>query len=195
MSLPPHALPHHDGSPLYVSTAAPAMCETVRVRVRIPLEFGPVSAVRTRSNPDHEPRFTHAVPELAEGSTGSGTCETWWQAPVTVENPVHGYRFMITRGDGSSVWLNATGIHEIETLDAEDFKLVAYDAPPAWIASTVLYQIFPDRFARSTAATPGRPRTGPSLPPGPIRSTWCSQADLTSFTAATSTASSSTSTI
>ncbi|MEO8908196.1 MAG: glycoside hydrolase family 13 protein [Microbacteriaceae bacterium] len=141
-------LPHHDGSPLYVSTSAPMLGDTVRVRVRIPTSFGPVAAVRTRSNPDREPRFTDAA--LLASTDGAGW--RWWEASVTVENPVHGYRFLITRGDGSSVWLNATGVHQTETLDSEDFKLVAYDAPPSWVASTVLYQLFPDRFARSAAA-------------------------------------------
>jgi alpha-glucosidase len=166
MLLPAHALPHHDGSPLYVSTAAPTLGETVQVRVRIPRSFGDVPAVRTRSNPDHEPRFTDAVVVPSEDGW------SWWQAPVTVENPVHGYRFMITRADGSSVWLNATGVYEIETLDAEDFKLVAYDPAPSWVSSTVLYQIFPDRFARSAAAD-ARP-----TPDWAIPAAWSDPVDL-----------------
>ena len=139
-------LPHHDGSSLHVSNLAPRLGDTVRVSVRIPDAFGPVAAVRTRSNPDHEPRFSDA--ELTASIDGWD----WWTAPVEVENPVHGYRFLITRGDGSSVWLNATGLHTTETLDAEDFRLVAYDPPPQWVQQTVLYQVFPDRFARSAAA-------------------------------------------
>ncbi|WP_022900305.1 glycoside hydrolase family 13 protein [Humibacter albus] len=138
--------PHHDGSPLYVSDPTPRMGDSVAVRVRIPREFGPVKAVRSRSNPDHEPRFTDAAK--------IGSCDgwDWWQASIEVENPVHGYRFLITRGDGSSVWLNATGVWTTETLDVDDFRLVAYDAPPTWVRSSVLYQVFPDRFARSGAA-------------------------------------------
>ncbi|WP_243064310.1 glycoside hydrolase family 13 protein [Humibacter sp. RRB41] len=138
--------PHHDGSPLYVSEDAPALGDSVRVRVRIPHEFGPVSAVRTRSNPDREPRFTDA--SLVASASGWD----WWEAPLEIENPVHGYRFLITRGDGSSVWLNATGLSRTETLDADDFRIVAHAAPPLWVRSSVLYQVFPDRFARSLAA-------------------------------------------
>ena len=52
--------PHHDGSPLFVSNIAPALGDLVRVRIRIPHEFGAVSAVRTRSNPNHEPRLAVA---------------------------------------------------------------------------------------------------------------------------------------
>ena len=53
--------PHHDGSPLYVSNSAAALGDTVQVRVRVPQSFGPVTEVRTRSNPDHEPVFTTAT--------------------------------------------------------------------------------------------------------------------------------------
>ncbi|MDQ1555138.1 MAG: alpha-glucosidase [Actinomycetota bacterium] len=138
--------PHHDGSPLYVSTATPALGDVVRVRLRVPQEFGQVASVHTRSNPDHEPSFSQAVVVASEDGVD------WWEAPVAVENPVHGYRFLVTLVGGGTVWVNATGVHEIETLDSEDFRLVTYAAPPAWAASTVLYQIFPDRFARSSAA-------------------------------------------
>ena len=138
--------PHHDGSPLYVSSPAPELGDVVRVRLRVPHEFGAVASVHTRSNPDHEPRFSEAV--IAGTTEGAD----WWEAPVAVENPVHGYRFLITMSDGGRVWVNTTGVHSIETLDSEDFKLVTYPAPPEWTAATVMYQIFPDRFGRSAAA-------------------------------------------
>ena len=64
------AVPHHDGSPLYVSTASPQLGEVVRLRVRVPEGFGPVRSVRVRSNPDHEPRFWDAAIE-AIPRTGS----------------------------------------------------------------------------------------------------------------------------
>ncbi|MFM9745859.1 glycoside hydrolase family 13 protein, partial [Streptomyces brasiliscabiei] len=41
---------------------------------------------------------------------------------------------------------------DIDALDAQDFALVAENPPPPWLADTVIYQIFPDRFARSPAA-------------------------------------------
>ncbi len=138
--------PHHDGSPLHVSNDAPALGETVRVRVRVPETYGPLTAVRTRSNPDHEPAWTDAV------LVGSVDGWDWWEAPVTVANPRHGYRFVFLHADGRVEWLNQSGLHTGETLDAEDFALVATPPPPAWLASSVMYQIFPDRFARSAQA-------------------------------------------
>ncbi|MGO4783294.1 glycoside hydrolase family 13 protein [Cryobacterium sp. W22_MBD10_FK3] len=144
--LPHHLLPHHDGSSLYVSTQAPNLGDTVTVRLRIPLAFGAVAMVRVRSNPDQEPRFQDAR------SLGSDAGYAWWVADVVVENPVHGYRFLLSMAGGGHWWVNAGGLHDIETLDSEDFKLVAHPAPPAWAASSVMYQVFPDRFARSSAA-------------------------------------------
>lgn len=138
--------PHHDGSPLFVSNITPELGDLVRVRIRIPHEFGPVTAVRTRSNPDHEPRFAVA----SKVATVDGW--DWWEAEIQVQNPVHGYRFLIRMGDGSNVWVNATGTHTIETLDTEDFKLITYAPPPDWSTDVVMYQIFPDRFARSKQA-------------------------------------------
>lgn len=139
-------LPHHDGSALYVSALAPSLGDVVTVRLRVPVGYGPLAAVRTRSNPDHEPEWTEAVRIGPEGAWD------WWEAPITVRNPRHGYRWMLQHEDGTVQWLNQTGIHRLETLDAEDFALVAYPAPPAWLADVVMYQVFPDRFARSAQA-------------------------------------------
>jgi alpha-glucosidase len=143
---PHHLLPHHDGSPLYVSAQSPKLGDTVTVRLRIPLAFGEVEMVRTRANPDLEPRFGDARP------LGSSAGYAWWAADLVVENPVHGYRFLLSMADGGHWWLNASGLHDIDTLDSEDFKLVAHPAPPEWAATSVMYQVFPDRFARSAAA-------------------------------------------
>lgn len=139
-------LPHHDGSELYVSNLAPALGEVVTVRLRVPVGYGPLDAVRTRSNPDHEPAWTDA--SFVGEADGWG----WWEAPVTVRNPRHGYRFVLVHTDGKVEWLNQSGIHRLETLDAEDFALVANPAPPAWLQQSVMYQVFPDRFARSAQA-------------------------------------------
>jgi alpha-glucosidase len=139
-------LPHHDGSPLYVSTDSPSLGDVVRVRVRIPLGYGPVRGVQSRSNPNREPRYSIA------SVVGTTPGWDWWEAEIEVANPVHGYRFLLELSDGSVRWFNATGLHSIETLDSEDFQLVTYAPPPVWAKSTVLYQIFPDRFARSAAA-------------------------------------------
>jgi alpha-glucosidase len=138
--------PHHDGSPLYVSELAPQLGDIVRVRVRVPAEYGPLAAVRTRSNPDHEPEWADAA------LVGSADGWDWWEAPLVVRNFRHGYRWLFVHENGLVEWLNQAGIHSIETRDDDDFALVAHPAPPAWLYDAVMYQVFPDRFARSAQA-------------------------------------------
>ncbi|PJJ55786.1 glycoside hydrolase family 13 protein [Compostimonas suwonensis] len=139
-------LPHHDGSELYVSDQAPVLGGLVRVRLRTPERIGAVRSVHTRSNPDHEPRF--AVASLIASVDGW----QWWEAEIEVENPVHRYRFHVMLENEVQLWVNATGTHTTETRDVDDFVLAAYPAAPEWARSSVLYQVFPDRFARSAAA-------------------------------------------
>jgi alpha-glucosidase len=136
--------PHHDGSPLYVSAARPALGESVTLRVRTPAAFG-VREVHMRTTPDAEPRFTPLERESAQ----------WWTVTVDVHNPVTNYRFyLLLDGGRPPVWLTAAGLVEGDLPDATDFRLVAYEAPAEWIADAVVYQIFPDRFARKTGAPP-----------------------------------------
>lgn len=137
--------PHHDGSAFYVSDLDPVLGEVVRVRVRVPESWG-ATRVRVRVRPDGEPSFVEAA------RSGSVPHVEWWEAALTVENPVHPYRIRLDRGDGTAHWLNARGLHRLDPRDADDFRLVAGDPPPAWSAGAVMYQAFPDRFARSAAA-------------------------------------------
>ena len=145
--------PHHDGSPLYVSTQNPTLGDTVRVRVRVPRGFGEMKVVRTRSNPDREPLFSDAVVVHETDDA------VWWEAAIHVENPVHGYRFLLESIDGATHWLTSAGLSHTETRDIDDFRLVSYNAPPDWGADAVMYQVFPDRFARSAAADHRTPPT------------------------------------
>ena len=134
--------PHHDGSALYVSNPYPALGESVTVRVRVPCDAD-VTAVHVRTTPDAEPVFTDAAVERTTGT------ETWWAAQVVCHNPVTNYRFILEGGPTAYQWLNGTGVHQRDVPDAADFRLTAFGAPPAWAGEAVVYQVFPDRFARS----------------------------------------------
>jgi alpha-glucosidase len=101
--------------------------------------------VYVRTTPDGEPRFAPATVDRRRGA------EVWWRAEVEVRNPVTNYRFLLDEPAGNR-WLNAFGVVDHDVPDNADFKLVAYDPPPAWARDAVVYQIFPDRFARSAAA-------------------------------------------
>ncbi|GAA1769823.1 glycoside hydrolase family 13 protein [Agromyces humatus] len=180
--MPERLSPHHDGSPLHVSTQAPALGEVVRVRLRVPDTFGPLRWVGTRSNPNREPRFDEAV-RLPDGGTGApgaaGVADgwQWWEAAVEVENPVHGYRWLLVGGDGRQHWLNQAGLSSVEVRDHDDFRLVAHAPAPEWAASSVMYQVFPDRFAKSDAAPFERLREETKLPDWAIPAEWTDQLD------------------
>jgi alpha-glucosidase len=134
--------PHHDGSALYVSDPHPQLGDTVRVRVRVPHE-AQVSAVHVRLVPDAEPELVDAVVDRVTET------ETWWRADIICHNPVTSYRFILEGGPTAYQWLNGTGVHERDVPDAADFRLVTFAGPPAWASDAVVYQVFPDRFAKA----------------------------------------------
>lgn len=169
-SLPPDAQPHHDGSPLYLGDAvadeAPSLGGSVTVRVRVPLlpaeggEPRPAyDGVWLRWTPDAEPEYAPLHVHLRDGEA------VWWQGTLLVVNPVQRYRFLLVRGSDEARaadpslpaeehhWLNASGVHERDVPDAEDFVVSTHPPAPDWGRDAVVYQVFPDRFARSAAAT------------------------------------------
>ncbi|GAA4081912.1 glycoside hydrolase family 13 protein [Nonomuraea soli] len=138
--------PHHDGSPLYVSTLTPQPGERVTVWVRVPYA---AESVLVRTVHDGEPRYAAAAVDTARTGrpvAGYGGADVWWSAEITAFNAVTPYRFLV---DGR--WLTAGGLVDHDVPDATDFKLVTHAPPPAWLAGAVVYQIFPDRYARSGA--------------------------------------------
>ena len=126
---------HHDGSARYVSDQAPSLGDTVTVFLR-----ASAGSVHLRSTPDGEPAFVAAVADRPG----------WWRASLVVGNPVTRYRWLV---DGRT-WFNALGAADHDVPDSYDFRLVAHEPPPAWSRDAIVYQIFPDRFARSRERPP-----------------------------------------
>jgi len=79
----------------------------------------------------------------------SGRTESWWSVKVKIENLSTSYRFVFVDIDKYE-WLNGSGFHDHDVHSNNDFQIVAIPAFPAWIRSSVFYQIFPDRFAKSS---------------------------------------------
>ena len=142
--------PHHDGSPLYAPAGA-ALGERVPVRVRVPAS-GTERSVWLRTIRDGEPRLEQARLDRVTDH------ERWYVADVLVHNPVTSYRFLLDEPGGYR-WVNGRGTHRRDVPDAADFRLTVHDPAPAWLDSAFVYQVFPDRFARSTGHT--GPPTGP----------------------------------
>ncbi len=133
--------PHHDGSDLYVSNSAPKIGEKVELKVRIP-KGDKAHKVFVRLFHDGEPRTF----ELRKGRTGA--VETWWKIEIEILNPVTNYRFLLLDKNNYR-WLNAEGVFTREVVDREDFQIIAKPHYPQWTKTSVFYQIFPDRFAKS----------------------------------------------
>ena len=148
--LPLDHRPHHDGSPAHVEVAAgqplpaPALGDQVAVRLEVPHAAG-IDRVHVRTVCDGEPEV-HAARHLV---TDGGA--DLYEATVTVANPVTRYRWLVD-GPGGTGWVTQLGLVEHDVADTHDFRLVASPPPPSWVADAVLYQVFPDRFARAGAS-------------------------------------------
>jgi alpha-glucosidase len=136
-----YSLPHHDGSETYVPDPNPKLGGKVSVYIRIP-RISDVRRAWVRVIVDGEP-------ELVQASTDRvNKRETWLRAELPVVNPVVSYRWLLDGGQYGYQWLNGSGIYGHDVADAADFRISTYDPPPNW-ATRTMYQIFPDRFAKS----------------------------------------------
>jgi len=120
--MPRSALPHHDGSQLYVSNAAPTIGGTVTLRIRVPHTYTFEKAF-IRLYHDGEPRSF----ELKAGKKGD--VETWWSVKVAIENLSTLYRFVFV-AEGKYDWLNAAGLFDHDVHSNNDFQIVAVPAYP-----------------------------------------------------------------
>src|SRR5262249_17325230 len=127
--------PHHDGSELYVLEQPDARGGEAVVRARVPLD---VDTVAVRWVEDGEGRAARAEQD------GDG----WWIARFPVNRSVMHYRWLLAGGEVGYAWLNGAGVVTHDVPDADDFVL-SLDAGPAWHLESVVYEIFPDRFATS----------------------------------------------
>lgn len=126
---------HHDGSPRYLRADAGQV--TVRLRAR---RDAPIQHVMLRTNPDGEEQL---VPMRRLADDGA---LQWWGGELAPAMPRTNYRFRIIT-DAGHWWLTEAGITRYTPTDAGDFTLLPAIHGPAWVRSSVFYQIFPERFA------------------------------------------------
>jgi alpha-glucosidase len=131
--------PHHDGSELYVERLG----DVAALSMRAPA--GGADAVLLRYVRDGEARTIQAT--IAEENED----EVWWRAEMPMRNPTVSYRWLLTGGRSGYTWLNGTGVHAHEVPPSDDFVMNAAGGGPAWHPSSVVYEIFIDRFASSGA--------------------------------------------
>lgn len=149
---------HHDGSPAYLSDEAPALGDTVTVRVRTH-DMDLPDRIWVRTTYDAEPIYH---PCTRDGD--------WWSGDLAIHNPLTHYRFLLAYADRQT-WLTAAGLMDHDGPDTFDFVLSATAAAPDWGRDTVVYQISPTVSPAPARPTPGRCRRGRSRPPGTTTST------------------------
>ena len=154
--------PHHDGSDLYVVERPDVIGGDATLRVRT--ARGGAERVLLRYVADGEPHVVEATVDEENDD------ETWWRASFSALNATTRYRWLLSGGEAGYRWLNGTGLTPHETAGADDFVLGVGHDGPAWHLTSVVYEIFPDRFASSGAAvTPpewAAPRPWDALPTG-----------------------------
>ncbi|MFN8223240.1 MAG: glycoside hydrolase family 13 protein [Gaiellales bacterium] len=134
--------PHHDGSALYVPERPGELGDEIPVFVRIPRSLG-IDRVALRYVRDGEPRGVQATLDRSSGA------DDWWRAQLSVWNPTVSYRFIMSGRDGAYLWLNAAGVFARDVVDADDFVITLSAGGPDWHRQGVVYEVFPDRFAKS----------------------------------------------
>ena len=137
--------PHHDGAGLHVAEVPARPGATVPVFLRVPHGDG-ATQMWVRTTPDAEPSY---IAGSVDRTTAS---EVWWRCDIPIHNTLTGYRFLLAGGRHGYRWLNGAGVHFRDVTDGSDFRLTAAPPAPRWARDAVVYQIFPDRFARSEAA-------------------------------------------
>ena len=138
--------PYHGADRLSLPQPPSKLGDTVTVRVHVPDALR-TRTVAVRALRDAEPVASRLAPA---DRTATGT---WWEGEILVANLVTTYRFCLIGEEGSPFpygWLNAAGLFPFDVSDSADFRLVLHDPAPEWVDDAIVYQIFPDRFARSS---------------------------------------------
>lgn len=152
--------PHHDGSPTYVSDPSPALGDRVELSLRVPGSTS-VRAVALRVVVDGEPAWVEATPEVDRDGTT-------WRASLTASAPELRYRFLLDAGPHRYCWQTARGIVDHDPTDAFDHRLTTHGRAPDWARHGAVYQVFPDRFARSGRDHPRPPWAVPAQWDDPV---------------------------
>lgn len=132
--------PHHDGSELYVPEPPAELGDETTVLLRVPREKA-VAGVAVRYVRDGEPQI--AVADVDRETEA----DVWWRAAFPVWNPATPYRWLLSGGDFGYAWLTGVGLQPFDVPDADDFVATTSPGGPDWHLESVVYQVFPDRFA------------------------------------------------
>jgi alpha-glucosidase len=132
--------PHHDGSELYAPERPDDLGDEATVLLRVPRDTA-VDGVAVRYVRDGEPQVAGA--EIDRETEA----DVWWRSTFPVWNPRTPYRWLLSGGDFGYAWLNGVGVQPFDVPDADDFVASTDPGGPDWHLESVVYEVFPDRFA------------------------------------------------
>lgn len=131
--------PHHDGSALYVANQRPQLGDKIKVRIRIHNSIGKLKRVLIRQSDSSQPVLTPDLKPLIHRHGWD-----WYEGTIAISNPEIHYRFFLENTKGESFWLNATGFHDLDQPDLDDFRINIHNNQPKWTTGAVLYQVMPE---------------------------------------------------
>ncbi|HAE73954.1 MAG TPA: glycoside hydrolase family 13 protein, partial [Candidatus Aquiluna sp.] len=126
--------PHHDGSALYVANQRPKLGDKIKIRIRIHNSIGKLKQVLIRQSESGQSTFSPALKPLIHRHGWD-----WYEGILAIPNPEVNYRFFLEGTSGESFWLNATGLHELDQPDRDDFRINVHNNVPKWATGGVLY--------------------------------------------------------
>lgn len=140
------AEPHHDGSARFVVAPPTGYGDVVTVFLLEPVVAAQAAEhVVARCVDEGD---AHYVEGRVDRTDPDGR---WWRFDLPYASPTFSYRFEL-HGGAAVRYVNGEGSSSYEPTDHADFRLRHEVGAPDWARDAVLYQIFIDRFCRSTSA-------------------------------------------
>ena len=139
--------PHHDGSDACVPERPDELGGEAVVRLRVPRGAG-TDRSRCATSSDGEPRGVAAVDRRGDRRRTSGGARRF-----PVWNPSTRYRWLARGRRAGYAWLNGPAPSRTTSRTPTTSSSRSTAGGPDWHLGSVVYEIFPDRFAASGAAS------------------------------------------
>ncbi len=132
---------HTDTVAPWISPATPRRGDTITIRIRVARD-APIEALHLRLILDGIDHHVEAKPEH------TGERFAWYVARFSLEQQSTHFHLLIRTTDGESYYVTRAGASSVFPTEEHDFTIDTLRHAPEWVASSVFYQIFPDRFYR-----------------------------------------------
>ena len=132
---------HTDAFAPWLSPSAPKPGDEVTIVVRVAKD-APVASIYLRLILDG---IDHHV---AAKWRRNGERFAWYEARFVLDQPTTHFHLLVRTTGGEVYYVNRAGARSVFPTEEHDFTIDTIHRAPDWVASSVFYQIFPDRFHR-----------------------------------------------